>query len=813
MKIRLLFISMLLIPLGVSAQIRITEADKARAKELVSKMTLEEKISMIAGAKSFYTYSIPRLGIPQIKMADGPQGIRNNTTSTLYPSGIMTAATWNRTLVRSLGNSLGDDARARGVHILLGPGVNIYRSPLCGRNFEYFGEDPYLSSEVAVQYILGVQEKGVMATIKHFVANNQEYNRHNVSSDVDERTLQEIYFPSFRKAVQVAGVGSVMDSYNLLNSVHATENAWLNIDILRKKWGFEGLLMSDWTSVYSTYGAIVGGLDLECPVGRYFNHKSIMPLIANGVVSESDIDLKVQHILQTFIAFGFLDKSIEDKSIPLNNPESAQTALKIAEEGTVLLKNEDKTLPLSKKKSKILVLGPNADKIPSGGGSGSVHPFYAVSVYQGLSKEYKNVSLLSESMLYKDITASVYADENMSRKGFKAEYFNTRNPEGEPVHTVIEDSVSHSWGYGSPFPGMPADQFSVRWTGYFTASKTASIRFLMGGDDGYRVSIDDKRLGGDWGNHSMTHRTVFFNAEKGRKYKLTFEFFDNAGEAKVDFAAGIFDAELFASSVRTADKIIYCAGFDNDVEGEGFDRPFKLPASQTDIINSLDSSKLILLVNAGGGVDLKDLSRKAKAVLMTWYPGQEGGTAISNILSGKVSPSGKLPISIEEKWEDNPVFNSYYDVKSSRRVTYSEGVFVGYRGYDRLGVKPLYPFGYGLSYTDFEYSDLKVEKAADGKVKVSFNVRNTGKVDAAEVAQVYVHDVVASVPRPYKELKGYDKKFIKKGEKVRFEIELKPEDFSFYDIKSADFLLEKGEFNILVGPSSDNLPLVGNITL
>ena len=322
---------------NVRAQVVISEAHKQRAASLVNQMTLDEKIDFIAGARSFYTHAVPRLGIPEIRMADGPQGIRNNTVSTLFPCGILTASTWNRDLARKLGHALGQDARARGVSILLGPGVNIYRAPLCGRNYEYFGEDPYLAGETAVQYILGVQEEGVMATVKHFAANNQERSRHRMSSDVDERTLHEIYFPAFRKAVQEAGVGAVMDSYNLVNSVHSTENAWLNKTVLRGQWGFDGLIMSDWTSVYSTYGALMGGMDLECPRGVYFTRERVKPLLESGVVSEKVLDEKVQHILQAFIAFGFLDTPRKDERIPEDNPVSRQTALDIAREGVVLL--------------------------------------------------------------------------------------------------------------------------------------------------------------------------------------------------------------------------------------------------------------------------------------------------------------------------------------------------------------------------------------------------------------------------------------------------------------------------------------------
>ena len=295
---------------------------KERAAELVGQMTLDEKIDYIGGYNEFYIRAVPRLGIPEIRMADGPQGVRNNTRSTMFPCGVAAAATWDRALVRDMGRGLGQDARARGVHIMLGPGVNIYRSPLCGRNFEYFGEDPYLASETAVQYIEGMQSEGVMATIKHFAGNNQEWDRHQVSSDIDERTLHEIYLPAFRKAVEQAGVGAVMSSYNLVNGQHATENEQLAVDILRGMWGFEGIFMSDWNATYSAEGAANRGLDLEMPSARFMNARNLRPLIESGVVSERTIDLKCQHILQTLIAFGFLDRQQLDPAIPECNPFS-----------------------------------------------------------------------------------------------------------------------------------------------------------------------------------------------------------------------------------------------------------------------------------------------------------------------------------------------------------------------------------------------------------------------------------------------------------------------------------------------------------
>ena len=364
----------------------ITPEAKERAASLVSQMTLDEKLEYIGGYDGFYIRAVPRLGIPAIRMADGPQCVRNDTHSTLYPCGIALASTWDRNLARAYGRSLGRDCRARGVHIVLGPGVNIYRSPLCGRNFEYYGEDPYLASETAAEYIRGVQGEGVMATIKHFCGNNQEYDRHHVSSDIDERTLHEIYLPAFRKAVEDAEVGAVMSSYNLVNGQHMTENRNLSIGVLREQWGFEGIFMSDWDATYSVAGPVNNGLDLEMPGARYSNPANLKKLLATGVITEETIDEKCQHILQTLIAFNFLDREQKDPSIPERNPESNATALEVARNSMVLLKN-DGLLPFGRRTRRVVVLGPNAVKLPMGGGSGEGSPFEYISVTEGLAAE------------------------------------------------------------------------------------------------------------------------------------------------------------------------------------------------------------------------------------------------------------------------------------------------------------------------------------------------------------------------------------------------------------------------------------------
>lgn len=795
----------------LSAQ-QITEEAKRRAAELVSKMTLEEKLQYIGGSKGFYIRAIPRLGIPEIRMADGPQGVRNNTKSTMFASGIAVAATWNRDAAYNMGVGLGQDCRARGVHILLGPGVNIYRSPLCGRNFEYFGEDPYLAAQTAVQYIKGVQSQGAMACIKHYAVNNQEWDRHHTSSDVDERTLHEIYLPAFRAAVEEAGVGSLMTAYNLINTVHASENKYLNIDVLRKMWGFEGILMSDWTSTYSSINVANGGLDLEMPSGRAMNYQRLAEAIENGVVDVRTIDTKVQHILQTLIAFGFFDRPQKDESISERNPFSDNAALELARNGVVMLKN-DGILPL--KSGKVTVTGIHSKSVPTGGGSGFVRPFETCSVLEGLQQEPSlKVVELDDIMTY-SLEGRFYTDKDLKTPGLKAEFFNNEDLSGKAVWEYTSKQIKHKWKKSPKRDVINDEGYSVRWSGVYCSKCDEELEFKLSGDDGYRMFIDDEEVMADWRNHATTHRTYTFKSKANRKYNIRIEYFNNIRE-------GIVSLEIVnnsflaanAKSIKATDAVVVCVGFDASTEREGHDRTFELPYEQSKFIKDIAAinPNVVAVVNAGGGFEMESWLDSAKAVLLAWYPGQEGGQAIAEIISGKLSPSGHLPISIERKLEDNPTWGSYHysspkiNVRKDpyKRVSYKEGIFLGYRGYDRSEVKPLFPFGFGLSYTSFKYSNLKVTPATEGYL-VEFDVTNTGAMDGAEVAQVYVGYNDKSVPHPVKELKGYDKAMIKKGATHHFAITLPYKNLAYYDIFSHNWADASKDVTIYVGSSAEEI--------
>ncbi len=807
-------------PLFSQAQplVEISAKDVNRAKELVAQMTLDEKISLISGnSDGMSLRAIPRLGIPALQMHDGPQGIGQGIKGVFFPCGMLTAATWDRNMAKLVGESLATDFKAHNTDVILGPGVNIYRATLCGRNFEYFGEDPYLASETAKQYIIGVQSKGVIATIKHFAANNMEWGRNYVNSNVDLRTLNEIYLATFRKAVKEAKVGAVMDSYNLLYGIHTTESRYLNIDLLRKEWGFKGIVMSDWGAVHSTVATANGGLDLEMPTSEYWKNELVKDAMSKGLVSEATINEKVQHILQTMSAFGVLDKDSTRNNENYEKqklPELKAAALKIAENGITLLKNENDILPLGKQK--FVVLGPNADKIARGGGSGQVNYYSAVTPWEGIRKTFgKQATLLADGDYKAALPKNAFKPEkNSTQYGFKAEYFGNKTLGGTPIATRMEEQPYMDNNTKLP-DGLQTTDYSVRWTGVFEAQETGIVFFELAGDDGYRLFVDNKQVCDEWRDQATKKTTYCLDAEKGKTYDIRVEYYQGTGDRIFKFAPYVTNYAKMDAQLQNFNTAVVCVGFDTDTETEGSDRTFNLPFGQDELIKHVAQKvgNVVVVINSGGGIDFKPWIYKVKGVIMSWYPGQEGGTALANILCGKVNPSGKLPMSIEKNWEDNPAHNDFYSSDESNEITYHEGLFYGYRGYEREGKSVMFPFGFGLSYTSFAYSDIKTANIGKNRVRITFKVRNMGQRAGAEVAQLYVRPLTPSVVRPIKELKGYEKVYLEKGETKTVTINLYEDAFSYYDVNTEGFVVDSGDYQILVGPYSDDLPLQTNVKI
>jgi beta-glucosidase len=802
------------------------EVDR-RANQLLSQLTLEQKIELIGGVNGMFTHAMPQIGLPSLKMSDGPVGVRTWGPTTGYAGGIGLAASWDTALARRVGVALGQDAKARGVSFLLGPGVNIYRAPMNGRNFEYFGEDPFLGAQIAVNYIEGVQSQGVVATVKHFDANNSEYDRHNENSIVDERTLREIYLPIFEAAVRQAHVGAVMDSYNLINGEHATQNAFLNNQVLKKEWGFRGILMSDWSATYDGIAAANGGLDLEMPAPRFMNQRTLLPAIQSGKVSSATIDDKVRRILRVAIEFGFLNHNQTDLSIPLYDIESRQTALQSAEESMVLLKNDHHLLPLDPARTHtIALIGPDAYPAePSAGGSAHVTDFAPVSFLTGVSDAMGEGTRVLWSRGVKGLNeifgsaffagGSFVTDEQGKHPGLKQEEFSGGSFSGQPTSTITVSGVNSL--SGSQWSPPAKVKRAIRWSGYYIPKTPGPQRFIAAsiGPDTYQLYVNHKLVLEETAHEGQAPQWVDIDCPAGKAVPVRFNYVPYSSSIRAGLgvipAADMLepDAKKIAAM---ADVAVVSVGFSPHTESEGFDRTYRLPPGQDELIRAVLAAnpRTIVVLTSGGSVDTRQWISQTPAFIASWYGGSEAGRALAAILTGRVNPSGRLPVSWERRVEDDPAYKNYYEAPGTHNVKYREGVFLGYRYYDRSNVKPLFPFGYGLSYTKFAFSHLSVTPThtrASGPVTVSFDVSNSGQLAGAEVAQVYVSDPSASVPRPAKELKGFARVELYPGETKHVSFELNRRSLAYWDVNSKGWKVDPGRFEVYVGDSSVNVPL------
>ena len=824
---------------GVAAQAQAPAPDspaiEAEAHALLNKLTLEQKIELLGGEDNMFTHAMPSIGLPRFKMSDASVGVRTWGPTTAYAGGVALAATWDPAFARKLGESLGRDARARSVNFLLGPGVNIAKAPVGGRNFEYLSEDPYLNSTLVVPYIEGVQSQGVVATVKHYALNNQEFNRHNADAEVDERTMREIYLPGFEAAVTRGHVGAVMNSYNLVNGVHATQNPFLNLKVLKGDWGFKGVLMSDWDATYDGVAAANNGLDLEMPNPLFMNEKTLLPAVKDGRVKEATIDDKVLRLLRVELRYGFTKRPQFDANDSTYSVADRAVALEGALESITLLKNGGHLLPLDPAKIKtIAIIGPDAwPAVPGGGGSSHATAFEPVSTVTGIANFLgPNVHVLYSRGLPE--MEDVFRQTHW-QSGVKVESFASRDFTGTP-ETGMSRSVAN-WRQEQFQPeGSPR---STRYTATFKAGEAGNYLLIAAaaGRDTFKVTADGKQVLEQGNTEGQTPQHTTLQLSAGQTVEIVADYVPYATGTR--FGLGLAyapslvsdDAKKFAS---LADVVVVCAGFDAASEGEGHDRTFKLPWGQDALIGAMAAANphTVVTLTGGGGMETAPWLAKVPVLLHTWYPGQEGGTAVAEILFGKHDPEGRLPVTFDRSWPDSASYDWYYPKGTDttlhatapngkpidytiQHIKYGDKLMVGYRYWTTMHKQPLFPFGFGLSYTTFRFSNLHVPADAmrGATVPVSFDVTNTGEVAGAEVAQLYVSDPSAKVDRPERELKGFEKVRLDAGETRNVTLMLDARSFSYWDEAGHKWNVDPGKFIIRVGDSSENTPLEANVTM
>ena len=787
---------------------------------LLDRMTLEEQVSLLSGADFWSLPAIERLGIGKLRVTDGPNGARGGGSlvggvkSAAFPVGISIGSSWDPELAKELGGALAEEVKSKNAHVSLAPTVNIQRSVTNGRNFECYSEDPMLSGELAVGMIEGLQAEGVSATMKHFVGNESEIERTTMSSDIDERTLREVYLLPFEQAVKRARTWGIMSSYNKVNGTYAAENHWALTKVLRDDWGFDGVVMSDWFGSRSCEPTVNAGLDMEMPGPTRDRGDRLIAAVQAGTVSAATVRERAGNVLRLMERVGALadHRAFEERAE--DRPEHRALIRRAGAEGAVLLKNEG-VLPLAKEGS-IAVIGPNA-KVAQimGGGSAQLNPHYMISPWQGL------VNAVGEGALSFAPGCSNHRFEPMVLGAFKVEFFGGKALQGPVLHSEVMTDFMAFWI--PPLGGGQVDpfNFSARVSGTFTPEVSGMHRVGVFAAGYAKVFIDGRLVANAW--DGWKKGATFFEEgcdevvgeavlEAGRTHQIVVEFCNKPAEnlvfagMRLGIGRPLGDAEI-AEAVRVAaaaERVVLCIGRTGEWDTEGWDLPnIILPGRQDELVAAVlqANPNTVVVLQTGGPVEMPWLGQ-AKAVLQAWYPGQEAGNAIADVLLGEVEPAGRLAQTFPRRWSDNPTQSQDREVYPglNGHVRYDEGIFIGYRHYDRQGIEPLFPFGHGLGYTSFDLTGFAV---TEGGVKVT--VRNTGAREGVTVVQVYVGDVDASVPRPIKELKGFAKVRLKPGEARVVEVALPQRAFAFFDVAAQLWRIEAGEFEISVGFSATDL--------
>ena len=803
-----------------------------KIEEIIKHMSLDEKIALLAGADYWHSAALPRLNVPAIKVTDGPNGGRGSQggfgpASVCTPVGVALGATWNAALVEKIGGVLGDEARLKAAQILLAPTVNIPRSPIAGRNFECYSEDPFLSGEIATAYIKGVQSRGVGACIKHFVCNDQEFERMSISAEVQERPLREIYLEPFRRAIRASAPWAVMSSYNRVRGVYACENDYTLRTILRDEWGYDGIVMSDWFGTY-TDTVPAGELELEMPgPARSMSARNVTQALESGTLTEERLDTKVGRLLSLIAKAGAFENPDPQPERGEDRPEHRQLIREAARQAIVLLKNEKNILPLKDTKS-IAVIGENARWAQiMGGGSSMVIPHYVVSPLEGIrarAGSHVQVSFAPGCFIHRSLPSPDAATLSNpdGEPGLLHEVFDNLDFSGQPAFSQVNARTKFGW-FGNSVPIVHQNRFSVRSTGFFTPKESGLHTFELGSIGRARFAIDGRLLIDNWTTSiPYAQKAVEMHLAAGQRYAVALEYNWDSDAVWRSVGWGHLPpqpSDLLADAValaKSSDVVILVAGLTPEWEAEGFDRTdMKLPGSQDELIERVAAANpnTIVVLNCGSPVEMPWLD-KVRGVLQLWYDSQEQGNALADVLFGDVNPSGKLPVTFPKLLQDNPSYINFPG--EGGKVLYGEGLFVGYRYYDKKGLEPLFPFGFGLSYTTFEYGNLRLSTAefeSSEVLTVSADVKNTGKTAGQEVVQFYVRDVSSSLVRPEKELKAFVKVELQPGETQTVTVDLDKEAFWFYDPVHASWITEPGEFEVLVGASSRDIRLSGRMRL
>ncbi|KAL1888681.1 hypothetical protein Sste5346_009386 [Sporothrix stenoceras] len=819
------------------------------AKKKLATLTLEEKVSLLTAADFWRTKAIPEKGIPAAKTTDGPNGARGSifvggTKAALFPCGISLAATWNKDILYSIGQHLGNETKARSANILLGPTVCLHRHPLGGRNFESFSEDPFLTGKLSAQYIRGLQQKGVAAAIKHFVANEQETERNNMNTVVSERSLRELYLRPFEIAVREASPWAVMSSYNLINGVHADMNHYTITEILRGEWGFDGTVISDWDGINSTVETLKAGCDIEFPFSKKWRFEKALKAVEDGSLTVEDIDRATENALTLITRVKGDDVSEEAAEREDNRAETRELIREAGVQGLTLLKNETSILPIDPRTTKLAIIGPNANRaIAGGGGSASLNPYYTTIPLESIK------SALKEAGNQDEVTYAVGCHTNKwlpvasplcttrdGTQGVTIDWFAGDKFEGSPVLTQTRYNTDLFLWDSAPVAQV-GPQWSAIATTYLTPTSTGkhTLSFMSVGAG--KLYVDGKEVMDLW-NWTEEGEAMFDGSidylidvemEAGKAVELKVRMTNELrpiskqkktgathkyGGCRIGFKEEdqIDYIQEAVETAKAADVAVLIVGVDAEWESEGYDRQsMDLPTDgvQDRLIEAvLAANPNTVVVNQSGSPVTMPWADKVPTILQAWFQGQEAGNALADVLFGKKNPSGKLPCTFPRRLEDSPAYHNWPG--ENLEVMYGEGLFIGYRHYERAKIEPLFPFGHGLSYTSFEYGRPSVNtktlsSEVGSTVDITLAISNIGEVEGAETVQLYVHDEKSRLIRPEKELVAFEKVFLEPGETRHITISLDKRAVGYFDTAINRWIAEEGRFNVLIGASSADI--------